>query len=93
VSFSGNAALGVVIGFAFMLGVSDAPSASAVLIASRAASYRSAMAFSFVASAAGGLLAGEAVALTMNSLVHVPAGELPGTYLAAGWRVWRSLCC
>lgn len=55
-----------------------------MLIASRAASYRGAMAFSFAATAAGGLLAGEAVALTMTSLVHVPAGELPGTYLAGG---------
>jgi PiT family inorganic phosphate transporter len=84
VSFSGIAAFVVVIGFAFTLGVSDAPNASAVLIASRAASYRGAMAFSFVASAAGGLLAGEAVALTITSLVHVPADELAGTYLAGG---------
>jgi PiT family inorganic phosphate transporter len=84
VSPTGIAALVVVIGFAFVLGVSDAPNASAVLIASRSASYRRAMAFSFVASAAGGLLAGEAVALTMTSLVHVPAGDLPGTYLAGG---------
>jgi inorganic phosphate transporter, PiT family len=83
-SFAGIAALAVVIGFAFVLGVSDAPNASAVLIASRAASYRGAMAFSFVVTAAGGLLAGEAVALTMTGLVHVPAGELPGTYLAGG---------
>jgi PiT family inorganic phosphate transporter len=83
-SFAGLAALVVVVGFAFVLGVSDAPNASAVLIASRTASYRSAMSFSFVASAAGGLLAGEAVALTMSSLVHVPAAKLPGTYLAGG---------
>ncbi len=83
-SFSAVAALVAVIGFAFMLGVSDAPNASAVLIASRAASYRRAMAFAFVASAAGGLLAGEAVALTITGLVHVPAAELAGTYLAGG---------
>jgi phosphate/sulfate permease len=83
-SFSSVAALVVVVGFAFMLGVSDAPNASAVLIASRAASYRRAMAFSFVASAVGGLLAGEAVAQTMRSLVHVSAVQLPGTYLAGG---------
>jgi len=82
--FSGVAALVVVMAFAFMLGVSDAPNASAVLIASRAASYRSAMAFSFMAHAAGGLVAGQAVALTMNSLVHVTAGQLPGTYLGGG---------
>jgi PiT family inorganic phosphate transporter len=83
-SFSGIAALVVVVCFAFVLGVSDAPNASAVLIASRAASYRGAMAFSFVASAAGALFAGEAVALTMTGLVHVSAAELPGTYLAGG---------
>jgi PiT family inorganic phosphate transporter len=83
-TFSTVAALVVVVGFAFMLGVSDAPNASAVLIASRAASYRRAMAFSFVASAAGGLLAGEAVAQTMRSLVNVSPGQLPSTYLAGG---------
>jgi inorganic phosphate transporter, PiT family len=83
-SFLGVAALVVVVGFAFVLGVSDAPNASAVLIATRTASYRNAMAFSFMASAAGGLLAGEAVALTMTGLVHVSAAELPGTYLAGG---------
>jgi PiT family inorganic phosphate transporter len=81
-SVAGVAALGVVVVFAFVLGVSDAPNASAVLIASRGASYRRAMAFSFGAHAAGGLLAGQAVAMTMTSLVRVPAAQLPGTYLA-----------
>jgi PiT family inorganic phosphate transporter len=81
-SLSTLAALAVVIVFAFMLGVSDAPNASAALIASRAASYRRAMAFSFITHAAGGMIAGQAVALTMTGLVHVPGGELPGTYLA-----------
>jgi PiT family inorganic phosphate transporter len=74
----------VVVVFAFVLGVSDAPNASAVLIASRGASYRRAMAFSFAAHAAGGLLAGQAVALTMTSVVRVSAAQLPGTYLAGG---------
>ena len=83
-SFVGVAALVVLVGFAFMLGVSDAPNASAVLIASRTASYRRAMAFSFVATAVGGLVAGEAVARTMMSLVHVSPTQLPGTYLAGG---------
>jgi PiT family inorganic phosphate transporter len=83
-SVAGVAALVVVLGFAFMLGVSDAPNASAVLIASRAASYRRAMAFSFVVHAVGGLVAGQAVALTMTGLVHVSASRLPGTYLAGG---------
>jgi PiT family inorganic phosphate transporter len=83
-SIVGIAALVVVVGFAFMLGVSDAPNASAVLIASRTASYRRAMAFAFVATAVGGLLAGDAVARTMMSLVHVTPTQLPLTYLAGG---------
>ena len=83
-SVSSVAALVVVVAFAFVLGVSDAPNASAAVIASRAASYRQAMAFSFVTHALGGLLAGQAVALTMTTVVHVPAPELPGTYLAGG---------
>ena len=74
----------MVLVFAFVLGVSDAPNASATLIAARAASYRRAMAFSFLAHAAGGLLAGEAVALTMRSLVHVAAADLPAVYLTGG---------
>jgi inorganic phosphate transporter, PiT family len=82
--FSGVAALVVVFAFAFMLGVSDAPNASAALISARVASYPKAMAFSFLATVAGGLLAGEAVALTINSLVHVSPQQLPGTYLAGG---------
>jgi inorganic phosphate transporter, PiT family len=83
-SLSSIAALVVVLGFAFVLGVSDAPNASAVLVSSRATSYRGAMTFSFLAHAAGGLLAGQAVALTMASLVHVAAAALPDTYLAGG---------
>jgi phosphate/sulfate permease len=42
------------------------------------------MAFSFVATAVGGLLAGEAVARTMMSLVQVSSTQLPATYLAGG---------
>jgi hypothetical protein len=83
-NFSTVVALAVVLAFAFVLGVSDAPNASAMLIASRTASYRSAMAFSFLTHAAGGLLAGEAVALTMTTLVRVSAAQLPGTYIAGG---------
>ena len=79
----GIAAFVAVIGFAFVLGVSDAPNASASLIAARAASYRSAMVFSFATHAIGGLIAGQAVALTMTSLVHLPTDRLPGAYLAA----------
>lgn len=46
-SVASIAAFVVVVGFAFVLGVSDAPNASAVLISARAVSYRGAMAFSF----------------------------------------------
>jgi len=83
-SLSTYAALAVVLMFAFMLGVADAPNASAVLISSRTVSYRAAMAFAFVTHTVGGLIAGQAVALTMTGLVHVPAAALPGTYLAGG---------
>jgi PiT family inorganic phosphate transporter len=83
-NFSTVAALVVVVAFAFMLGVSDAPNASAALIVSRAASYRAAMTFSFAAHLAGGLVAGEAVAQTISGLVHMAPAEIPGTYLAGG---------
>ncbi len=75
-------ALGAVGGFAFMLGVSDAPNATASLIAARAASYPRAMAFSFTFHVIGGLLAGQAVALTMVTLVHLPTTQMAGAYLA-----------
>ncbi len=77
-------ALIAVIGFAFMLGVSDAPNASAALLAARATSYRGAIAFAFVLHVAGGLVAGQAVARTMISLVHVAPSQVAGTYLAGG---------
>jgi len=77
-------ALVVIAGFAFMLGVSDAPNASASLIAARAASYPAVMAFSFVMHVVGGMIAGQAVALTMSGLVHTPAGHLAGVYVAGG---------
>ncbi len=77
-------ALGVVIGFAFMLGVSDAPNASAALIAARAGSYPRVMAFCFAVHVVGGLLAGEAVAVTMTGLVHVPVRDLSTVYIAGG---------
>jgi len=81
-SFASILALAVVFAFAFVLGVSDAANASAMLIASRSASYRRAMAFSFLTHAAGALLAGEAVAVTMTTLVRVSAAQIPGTYIA-----------
>ncbi|MHB8288809.1 MAG: inorganic phosphate transporter [Acidimicrobiales bacterium] len=83
-TISDIAALVVIIGFAFFLGVSDAPNSSAALIASRTTSYRGAMAFSFVFHVIGGFVAGQAVALTMLGLVHVSHGELGVTYIAGG---------
>lgn len=74
----------VILGFAFMLGVSDAPNASASLVAAGAASYPSVMAFSFAMHVVGGLIAGQAVASTMVSLVHLTGARLPGVYLAGG---------
>jgi len=78
------AAFAIVVGFAFMLGVSDAPNASASLIAARATSYRGAMLFAFSFHVLGGMLAGQAVALTMVTLVRVPPSQVAGTYLAGG---------
>jgi len=77
-------ALLIAFGFAFMLGVSDAPNASAALIAARATSYQGAMLFAFVFHVAGGFLAGQAVARTMITLVHVAPSQVAGTYLAGG---------
>ena len=74
----------VVLGFAFMLGVSDAPNASAALLAARATSYRGAISFAFIFHVLGGVLAGQAVAATMVTLVRVPPSAVPGTYLAGG---------
>jgi PiT family inorganic phosphate transporter len=81
---AGIAALLVVIGFAFMLGVSDAPNASASLLAARATSYRGAVAFAFLFHVVGGMLAGQAVARTMVGLVHVAPTQVAATYLAGG---------
>ena len=74
----------VVLGFAFMVGVSDAPDASAALLAARATSYRGAISFAFIFHVLGGILAGQAVAATMVTLVRVPPSAVPGTYLAGG---------
>ncbi len=74
----------VVLGFAFMLGVSDSPNASAALLAARATSYRGAISFAFIFHLLGGMLAGQAVAVTMVTLVRVPTSAVAGTYLAGG---------
>ena len=82
-----------------MLGVSDAPNAASALVASRTAGYGAAVTFSFVFTAAGALLGGTAVAVTINSLIDVPPDDRAAAYAAAclsamlfvGYATWRSL--
>ena len=57
--------------FAFVLGVSDAPNASAALVGTGTARYAPAMLFSFVFHAVGGLIGGTAVAATVAGMIHV----------------------
>src|SRR3989442_2394098 len=71
------------LGLAFVLGVSDAANASAALVVSRAAGWRTALAFSFVFHALGALAGGTAVAVTVSSLVHASPHVLPSAYAAA----------
>ncbi len=77
------AAVALALGLAFVLGVSDAPNASSMLIGSRTASYRAAMAFGFVWHAAGAFIGGTAVALTIARLIDVPAADVPAAFGAA----------
>ena len=76
-------AIAAALGLAFVLGVSDAPNASAALVVSRAAGWRTALTFSFAFHALGALAGGTAVAVTVSSLVHAGAGHLPSVYAAA----------
>jgi PiT family inorganic phosphate transporter len=76
-------AIAAALGLAFVLGVSDAANASAALVVSRAAGWRTALTFSFVFHVLGALAGGTAVAVTISSLVHVSAGESPSVYAAA----------
>lgn len=79
----GVVAVVAAIGLAFVFGMSDAPNAASALIASRAAPWHTALAFSFLLHAAGALAGGTAVALTMTTLVHVGPHDLPGVVGAA----------
>jgi inorganic phosphate transporter, PiT family len=79
----GAVAVVAAVGLAFVFGMSDAPNASAALIASRAAPWHTALAFSFALHAAGALLGGTAVALTMTTLVHVSPHHLPWVVASA----------
>jgi PiT family inorganic phosphate transporter len=71
------------LGFAFVLGVSDAPNATSALLASRAASWHVALAYSFVLHAAGALAGGTAVALTVSGLVRTTPADLASAFAAA----------
>src|SRR5262249_47586491 len=71
------------VGLAFVLGISDAPNASAALVVSRAAGWRSALTFSFAFHAAGALAGGTAVAVTISSLIRAKPDVLPSAYAAA----------
>lgn len=76
-------AVALALGFAFVLGVSDAPNASSMLIGTRTASYRAAIAFGFAFHAAGAFVGGTAVAFTIARLVDVAADEVPAVFGAA----------
>jgi inorganic phosphate transporter, PiT family len=69
--------------FAFVLGVSDSPNASSMLIASRTASYRAASLLAFVTHAAGAFIGGTAVAFTIARLVDVGSANVPAAFAAA----------
>ena len=73
-------AIGAALGLAFVLGISSAPNAASALVASRAASWHSALAYSFVLHGLGALLGGTAVALTIAGLVSVPTDDVATVY-------------
>jgi len=77
-------AIAASLGLAFILGVSDAPNASAALIASRTAGYRAATAYAFVFHLLGGLVSGTAVALTITTLIDVDRSDVDPAYAAGG---------
>jgi len=76
-------AIAAALGLAFALGISDAPNATSALVASRAAGWRAAIAFSFAFHLLGALVGGTAVAMTINGIVNVNADDLSSVYAAA----------
>jgi PiT family inorganic phosphate transporter len=75
-------AIAAALGLALVLGISSAPNAASALVASRAASWRVALGYSFLLHAIGALLGGTAVALTIARLVSVPDDEVASVYAA-----------
>jgi PiT family inorganic phosphate transporter len=77
-------AIVVALAFAFVLGVSDAPNATAALVGTGTARYWPAMAFSFVFHVIGGLVSGTAVALTVTGMIDVGGRDAGAAYTAGG---------
>ncbi len=75
-------AIAAALGLAFVLGLSDAPNATASLVAARAAPWHVVLAFSFVLHAAGALAGGTAVALTVSRLVALPRADVAPAFAA-----------
>ncbi len=73
------------VGFACLLGRSDAPNAVAALVSCRVRSYRRVEAWSVGWHLLGGLLAGEAVAHTTVDMVHLDGRKLVEVLAAASW--------
>jgi inorganic phosphate transporter, PiT family len=76
-------AIALALVFAFVLGVSDAPNASSMLIGTRIAGYRATMAWAFIWHVVGAFIGGTAVAFTIAQLVDVPADDVAATFGAA----------
>jgi PiT family inorganic phosphate transporter len=72
----------VALAFAFVLGVSDAPNASAALVGTRTARYGPTMVFSFAFHALGGLFGGTAVAATVVGMIDVSGQDAGAAYTA-----------
>ncbi len=77
---AGAVVVGLVL--AFVLGVSDAPNASAALVGTGTARYGPAMVFSFVFHTAGGLVGGTAVAATVAGMINVSGHDAGSAYTA-----------
>lgn len=78
--------------FAYTNGVQDASSTAATMVASGAASPRSAVVFGALMGLAGAMLGGSAVAFTMMQVVDVPPGLLLGEVMlaaVAGATLWN----
>lgn len=71
------------LGLAFVLGVGDAPNATATLLANRAGRRDHVMAASFTFHVIGGLLGGTAVAKTVVGILDVPTQDVAPAYAAA----------